>query len=606
MSIQCPYKDALPDDTINKFRKCLINNNIFVHEAQWFYGPADIFSCRLGTDDFKSFSVGKGIGKKYTLASAYGELMERMQSYVFFAPLNIPRLDQDMLGFTFDPTEIRAESADKLPKLPESFKRATPFVSGENLYDVWEYTKEYLINNTNINRFSCIPYYGLNEDRVVNLPFNYLNHFYISNGMSAGNTHEESITQGVGEILERYAKVEIFFKGKETSLIPNEIIKEISPEYYRLILEVEAKGNFKILLRDCSLGLGLPIICAVFIDRDSNQYSVKFASDPDITIAIQRCLTEYFQGIQQGDESKLNRIILNRSEQSEELINFYKATLIGNGQFPRELLLSNSIIKELHVNYFNSNKQKMEYSIELIQKCGFPDIYIRDNSFMGIPAHQVIVPGMSELKIYQNSKAIKSHILYNHYELLKLLSQQDKIEENEYVVNFLEHECAWKPKDKAIPLYKFLFTDKIKHQNWLSLTLELLLSFIYFKKGLLKKAEYYLDYHIKSVEKNKKKPKLQFHYCSKHYLTLKAEKVDDVRIEESLSTIYGAELVKTIINFYNTLNIKELVNELELPYYNEEHCKLYIKLKEAHKKNPISQDGLSELFKPIWTKTSVC
>lgn len=597
METKCPYKDARPEDTVNSIRNSLTKHNFFVHEAQWYQGPAGIFSCRLETEDHNAYSVGKGLGKSYTMASAYGELMERLQSYIFYSRLNMPRLVQDMQGFAFDPAEQRAASTAELPDLPESFKKAAPFTSGENLYDCWQQTKAGLVNERNINRFSSIPFYGVEEQVVVNLPFYFLNNFYISNGMSAGNSHEESITQGIGEIFERYAKIAIYFRGYDAPLIPDEQVRELSPEYYSLIRQLESQGKYRILIRDCSLGMGLPVACAIFIDRERNSYSIKFASDPDIAIAIQRCLTEYFQGLQSDDQSKMNPIMLDKDLETADPVNFYRATVVGNGQFPRRLLIDNRVSERVPVKSFSSNREKMEYSINLIRECGFPHIYIRDNSFLGFPAHQIIIPGMSEIKIFNNFDSIKSHISLNHYDILQLLNSEDEIEKSDEIRGFLEHESSWKLDDESTELYKLSYNLEVKNSRWLNMTVELLLSFIYYKRGSYERALNYLSRHIASVEKGKSSPKLQFHYCAKHYLTLKAEKLSDQEIGGALVNIYGEDLLMTTFNFFNSLNIKEMVKELELPLYNEEHSRQYIKLKTVHKENPINQEGLASLFK---------
>ncbi len=49
-------------------------------------------------------------------------------------------------------------------------------------------------------------------------------------------------------------------------------------------------------MKDCSLGLGFPVIGTVVIFKDKNKYAFKFGSDPDMAIALERCLTEFFQG----------------------------------------------------------------------------------------------------------------------------------------------------------------------------------------------------------------------------------------------------------------------------------------------------------------------
>ena len=78
------YKDDLPENTINRIKKKLID--LGIHTTEQYYSCEDlVYSCRINIDapSLRSLNVGtngKGMDKSYSLASGYGELMERMQN----------------------------------------------------------------------------------------------------------------------------------------------------------------------------------------------------------------------------------------------------------------------------------------------------------------------------------------------------------------------------------------------------------------------------------------------------------------------------------------------------------------------------------------------
>ena len=80
-------KDAKPKDTIKRIRKILKSNSIKVKEKRNFNILNKIFSVRLEIKNIHNLGVnGKGFTKHYALASAYGELMERLQSRLLIKP----------------------------------------------------------------------------------------------------------------------------------------------------------------------------------------------------------------------------------------------------------------------------------------------------------------------------------------------------------------------------------------------------------------------------------------------------------------------------------------------------------------------------------------
>lgn len=76
-------KDSLPRDTIRKDRKILTDLNLNTSE-QWFTPTEGLYSLHLSVIGTSIYSNGKGSTIEYTLASAYGELLERIQNLTFY------------------------------------------------------------------------------------------------------------------------------------------------------------------------------------------------------------------------------------------------------------------------------------------------------------------------------------------------------------------------------------------------------------------------------------------------------------------------------------------------------------------------------------------
>ena len=77
------YKEFSPMDTILKARSFLHEHGILCHE-NWVDDIDGLYSLNLCIENTGFFVNGKGINRSFALASAYGELFERLQNLAFF------------------------------------------------------------------------------------------------------------------------------------------------------------------------------------------------------------------------------------------------------------------------------------------------------------------------------------------------------------------------------------------------------------------------------------------------------------------------------------------------------------------------------------------
>ena len=160
---------------------------------------------------------------------------------------------------------------------------------------------------------------------------------YGSHGMCAGNTPAEALGQGLCEIFERFSNCQIA-QGK---IIPPSVptaYLQTFPECWEMIRTIETRGGYRILVKDCSLGKGYPVVAVVALDTAAQKYFVKFGSHLDFGIALERCLTELLQGRNVGRELKQAMTPFQYADAYvQHPANWVNISRTGNGSYPHQL-----------------------------------------------------------------------------------------------------------------------------------------------------------------------------------------------------------------------------------------------------------------------------
>ncbi len=387
-------KDVKPEDTIKKIKSIFENMDIKINELLWESHDSFWYSVRLEIYGLPHVGVnGKGISKEFALASAYGELMERFQSRTLIRPtFSVFKYNE----FAF-PDEIEMTKEDLIQSNSFLFNN---FVDNRNIKNL------YAVLQNNITIRHCLPFYSLTEHKTVYLPHKLINLCCGSNGLCAGNTKEEAIVQGISEIFERYAHMKIYNKTIQMFNIPLQEIKLLNS--FSLIQQIINEG-YDVSIKDCSMVETFPIIGLLVLNKEKNKYKFIMGCDPDIDIALQRCVTELFQGIKfdfsfEGKMKKLNWSIFEKLNNSfdEE---WFLATVNNSGQHPIDIFDNHSDSKSIS-NYLNKKKESnKQYLKDIIKKLNKYDhkIYIRNHSSLGFPCYRVYIPSMTEFTKLSNS-----------------------------------------------------------------------------------------------------------------------------------------------------------------------------------------------------------
>lgn len=284
------YKDRDPKDTIGIIEKFFSSKNLKLNELDYHQSEANTFSCRyelLYNNKSILKTNGKGTTAILSKASCLAEMYERfcatqedicnnIFSYFKYQEFN---MEKNHFHIAKDEQIIEDISTDRF------------FQDG---FFYWLNNNQNIFSETFQQNFYKVPYSNLNnpEDIVYYNPY-FLKLVEGTNGLAAGNTKEEALVQGISEIFERYG-IELFFSH------PQFRYYYLNPQYFsnyiQNIIALIEKLNKKVFIFDLSYNYQIPVIMIIVQDISKHFYHIHFGSAPIIDIAIERCLTEIYQG----------------------------------------------------------------------------------------------------------------------------------------------------------------------------------------------------------------------------------------------------------------------------------------------------------------------
>ena len=214
--------------------------------------------------------------------------------------------------------------------------------------------------------------------------------------MCAGNSPEEALIEGISEILERYASMQIIYQKLALPEIPDEFIAKF-PKVQGMYEKLKKSEGYVCKLLDCSMGGKYPVAGLIILQKNTGRFGFKLGAHPDYGIAMERCFTEAAQGMDiytyaQGCLYDFKNEDLSSAENIREFIDTNVATL------PYQLLSSEKSYNFTEMEDVSnlSNNQILNKLINQILKEGH-DIIIRDVSTLGFPSFRIIIPGMTEV-----------------------------------------------------------------------------------------------------------------------------------------------------------------------------------------------------------------
>lgn len=405
------YKNRAPQDTIATIQGILKEKlGITTYERAFLERNGLFHSCRIILDNgewLRSVNVGtngKGMTVDYSRASAYGELMERLQNfnvlmrYHYFGTRHFLEKHKEQYPQFYEKVMKAGTALPYLYAYDEKVDASNERLKASIEKYVYSADNEQLFALTKDKEHFYVPYYDINENNVVTLPFDIIYNSISTNGLCAGNTPKEALIEGLSEIFERYVIRKIYFDNLSLPRIPREYFE--GNDILKRLEELEQKEHYNIEIVDCSLGVGIPAVGVVIFTEDEKEYQFHMGVDPSPITALERSLTELFQGrnaikFKQFDDAFQQRLDCDISLKEEEM---HKTNSASTGHYPKAFFAATPSYE------FKGFNEKLGYSDDtdlrlmtaFIDKMGFK-LYVRDNSYLGFPAYSIYVPGMTEL-----------------------------------------------------------------------------------------------------------------------------------------------------------------------------------------------------------------
>lgn len=376
------FKDASPESTVDRIKNILNKNGLEIIETLHETGLTHCHALTLTIKGTTLFSNGKGVTAELARASAYGELMERLQS----GNLGIGKSQfSDRVIFSKD--DIISHCGDYLDKVAKGHpKNDGSIASVDDL-------AELCLLMDNGDSAYAIPFYNLTDDKMTYYPQEFLK-IYSANGLSAGNTTEEALVQSLSEIFERHCMLTILKESIVPPSIPDEYLSKFSRAYETIKAVREA--GYDIYIKDCSLEMPFPVLASVIIDKHTHSYHVHLGCHPIFEIALGRTLTETFQGRNLFNVAAVSDLAQTQSVTSTNA-NLVKSLTRSIGAYPTEFFGNEFSyeFKGFKDRTSLGNKELLGEFIKYIESMGYK-ILVRDHSCLGFNSYRIVIPGMSE------------------------------------------------------------------------------------------------------------------------------------------------------------------------------------------------------------------
>jgi ribosomal protein S12 methylthiotransferase accessory factor len=603
-SIDMKYKDEIPIKTINRIRDILGEMGLLTVETSWKNSVNGFYSVSVMIDNTDLLTNGKGTSVEFALASAYGEMMERLQNLCNYRlSLDLKPQSMEYLGFYYAPDE-KPMSIDEFLTSEEDWiktqlSRVTPSLDKRELLENWQ-TMSYEKVSAD---FIALPYCNLTSKRISHIPIKMVSMMYMSNGMCAGNSPEEALVQGISEIMERYANKKILREKIVPPTIPRYYIKKF-PKIEAMIAELEKSGNFEVILKDCSLGQKLPIVGIILLNKNDQSYFVKFGAHPKFEIAAERTLTELLQGQDIKRMMGVKEFCFRSPTDDPE--NYMGILVTGSGLYPTEFFSQKFSYQfnEFKETMITTNKEMLTYMVDLLAQLGC-EIYVRDVSFLSFPSFHVIVPGLSEIEEFDGLKPITDYAAFNTFKrLVRNIHCLDDAGATT-IIDFLQN-MNYSPEASVMDLINLPIRNKAF--PWYYSNVDLFVTALNYWKGDTNKAyESFTKFWGYTQHANPQRQVTTYYKCVRDFLAAKIKGLAEKDAVSTLSMFYPMEVIRGVVAEFNS-PAKIISYQGQLNCWNCENCRfssqclyppmerVYKMFKERYAANEIDQNDLKKLI----------
>lgn len=415
-------KDCALEDSIETLGQRIRDLGFNIIEARWLNPAPNIFSVHIRDASCPQvFSNGKGLTQKAALASAYGEILERLSTGYLWADFRLDAVYKDK-GYVHSKSERWFGFNELDGKLPEGFLDSNLIARYFNgtLNGSLDAKELIDVNAGALGLGVCsLAYTRQSDNQQVYIPVNLIANLFVSNGMSAGNNMDEAKVQGLSEIFERAIKQQIITQAISLPQVPESVIAKL-PEIKQGLDSLNNQG-FRVIALDASLGGQFPVMAVVLQHPKGGLYA-SFGAHTHFAVALERALTELLQGRALDELDGFPPPTANMEQVCDE--HNLELHFIDSSGYVSWALLSNKPDYEFY-NWLDNpifsdkNAQAQSELIQLLKKLGF-DTYIREYTQLGVAACRILVPGFSdvylpdELVLNNNNQSLRvTKLLFN-------------------------------------------------------------------------------------------------------------------------------------------------------------------------------------------------
>lgn len=416
-------KNSPVEQSINKMKEVLKDVGCEASFSQEKHPLENCYSVNLASNEAPNhiYSNGKGVISDASIASAYGEYIERLQTNNFFIDFHLPnrKYFPDELAFEFGGDYLN-------PELKEIYD-ADGELEDKDLVD---------FNSDYMDKIVALPFIRESDKVKTYIPINILSNLFVSNGLATGNTANEAKVQALSEIFERYAKIAIIKEGYALPKFPDELIKSF-PKVYKDVQDLRKLG-YIIEVLDSSLGGVFPVTAISLINPINNTLFVSFGAHPILEVSLERTMTELMQG---RDLTNLDAFEIPTFDMSlvSDSFNIEAHFIDSNGKIGFPFLSAKKSFEHSPWKY-TGNGSDDEYAFLLdILASQNREMYVREYTYLDFYSCQMIVPNFSEVyplddMVYNNKnngKLIRDMVLnFEKYDVNDILDTVDSLDDS--------------------------------------------------------------------------------------------------------------------------------------------------------------------------------
>lgn len=414
-------KNSPLEESIAKMKNILKDVGCEASFSQEKHPLENCFSVNLASNEAPNhiYSNGKGVISDASIASAYGEYIERLQTNNFFIDFHLPnrKYYPDEVTFDFDGNYLNAE----LKKIYNPNNELEP-------KDLIDFNSDYM------DKIVALPFIKQSTNEKTYIPINILSNLFASNGLATGNTANEAKVQALSEIFERYVKIKIIKEGLSLPKFPDELIKSF-PKVYKDAQTLRDLG-YIIEVLDASLGGIFPVTAISLINPKNSTLFVSFGAHPILEVSLERTMTELMQG-RDLDNLDAFEIPTFDMELVSDYFNIEAHFIDSNGKLGFPFLCAKKSFEYSPWKYKgNGSDEEYAFLIDIL-KSQNKEMYLREYTYLDFYSCQMIVPDFSEVypiddMVYNNKnngKLIRDMILnFEEYDANDILDDIDSLD----------------------------------------------------------------------------------------------------------------------------------------------------------------------------------